>query len=283
MGDISKTLYFLLLTPYSLQFTTYCLLLIIFYLLLTEGMKQIESFIRHWPRALFLMVIGALIGYAAWMYLPRHYTAITKLSVGIDYNRTGKLDDLEQDRLLGITEDMIHSDRVMKTVWEHTSEPDYPAFFAHTATTRTNQTWSLKVTGRDPKEIGTAAVVWLDLARNELRNALDHAILAESLQNEIEGLSRCIQDSVTAGMNTGCPGTPEDTFKTIESLSARLNEEQLQSGGISSAIRLGPMNPEQLQVLPASRSAAANTLLGALAGLLAAFVIVLFPGKVNQE
>lgn len=242
-------------------------------------MEQIEFFVKNWPRAVLMMLAGAFMGWVLWMFLPQQFTAITTLSVSIDYNRTGKLDDLEQDRLLGITEDMIHSDRVMKGVWEYTSESDYPAFFAHTATTRTNQTWSLKITGSDPKEIGTAAAVWLDVAHNELRNALDHAILAESLQNEIEGLSRCIQDSAAAVMTAGCPDKPEETLQTIEKLSARLSEEQLQSGGISSAIRLGSKNPDQLQIRPASRSAAADTLIGALVGLLAAFAIVWIPGR----
>ncbi len=228
-----------------------------------------------------MMLAGALLGWLLWMFLPQHFTAITTLSVSIDYNRTGKLDDLEQDRLLGITEDMIHSDRVMKAVWEHTSEADYPTFFAHTATTRTNQTWSLKITGKDPKEIGAAAAAWLDIAHSELRNALDHAIRAESLQNEIEGLSRCIQDSNTAVMSSGCPVTTEDTLETIERLSIRLSEEQRQAGGISSSIRIGPKNPDQLQIRPASRGAAADVLIGALIGLLAAFAIVWLPGKDN--
>ena len=242
-------------------------------------MKQIESFVKKWPRAVILMLAGALLGWVLWMFLPQQYTAVCTLSVSIDYNRTGKLDDLEQDRLLGITEDMIHSDKVMKAVHQHSSEPDYPAFFARTATTRTNQTWSLKITGKDPKEIGTAAAAWLDLAYGELRNALDHAIRAEALQNEIEGLSRCIQDSSAAAMTAGCPAGTEETLQAIEELSARLSEEQLQAGGISSAIRLGLKNPDQLQIRPASRSAAADTLIGALIGLLAAFAVVWIPGR----
>ena len=79
-------------------------------------MKQIESFVKDWPRAVILMLAGALLGWVLWMFLPQQYTAVSTLSVSIDYNRTGKLDDLEQDRLLGITEDMIHSDKVMKAV-----------------------------------------------------------------------------------------------------------------------------------------------------------------------
>ena len=240
-------------------------------------MKQIESFVKNWPRALFMMLAGALLGWLLWIFLPQQYTAISRLSVSIDYNRTGKLDDLEQDRLLGITEDMIHSDKVMKAVFQNSSEPDYQTFFGHTATTRTNQTWSLMITGEDPKEIGSAAVLWLDLAYDELRNALDHAILEEALENKIEGLSRCIQDSSLAAMSAVCPDNPEATHERIEDLSLRLREEQILSGGISTAIRLGVKNPDQLQIRPASRTAAVSTLIGALIGLLTSVAIVWIP------
>ena len=246
-------------------------------------MKQIESFIRHWPRAVFLMLAGALFGWVLWMFLPQQYTAIEKLSVSIDYNRTGKLDDLQEDRLLGITEDMIHSDRVMRSVFEQTTAPDYRTFFEQTATTRTNQTWSLKITGKDPKELGTAAVLWLDKAHTELRTALDHAIRAEALENEIEGLSRCIQDSTGAVLPAGCTADPQMTFEQIQKLSSQMKEEQLLSGGISTAIRLGPQNPEQLQIRSASRTAAASTLTGALAGLLLSFAIVWFMKEESRK
>ena len=43
------------------------------------------------------MLAGAVLGYILWMFLPQYYTAVTRLSVSIDYNRTGKLEDLEED------------------------------------------------------------------------------------------------------------------------------------------------------------------------------------------
>ena len=62
------------------------------------------------------MLAGTLAGYVLWMFLPQEYNALTKLSISIDYNRTGKLDDLEEDRLIGVTEDILHSEAVMRPV-----------------------------------------------------------------------------------------------------------------------------------------------------------------------
>ena len=224
------------------------------------------------------------MGYAVWMYLPRHYIAITKLSVGIDYNRTGKLDDLEEDRLLGITEDIIHSDTVMNAVYlAQSSATDYRSFFRQTAITRTNQTWSLMISGKNPEELGKAAVLWLDTAAEALRAALEHAVFAEALLNELEGLTRCVQDSTSAVMTSGCPDKREDLHLHISELSEQISEELRLSCGLSTAIRLGPQNPDQLQIRPASRGAAADTLIGALIGLLAAFAIVWLPERNDPE
>ena len=84
-------------------------------------------------------------------------------------------------------------------------------------------------------------------------------------------------------MTAGCAAEPEETLQTIEKLSALLSEEQLQAGGISSAIRLGFKSPDQLQIRPASRSAAADTLIGALVGLLASFAVVWIPGRNDPQ
>ena len=238
-------------------------------------MEKIESFIKHWPRAVLLMVLGALLGLGAWMFLPQHYTAVSKLSVSIDYNRTGKLDTLEQDRMLGITEDFLHSEDIMQPVFQQSSAQDYASFFARTRTTRTNETWSLTITGEDPEELGRLALLWLDTAYDSLNEGLAHAVKAEALQNELEGLTRCIQDS--SGTASACPADPEEIRQQIEIYTTQIREEQNATRGLPAAIRIGVKDPGKLEIRSASRSAAADTFFGACCGLLIAFAIVWFP------
>ncbi len=238
-------------------------------------MEKIESFVKHWPRAVLLMVIGALLGWVLWMFLPQSYTAVSRLSVIIDYNRTGKLDTIEQDRMLGITEDFLHSEEIMRPVFQQSSAPDYKAFFDRTRTTRTNETWSLTITGEDPEEIGKLALLWLDTAYEALSEGLEHAIRAEALENELEGLTRCVQES--AGSSSACPADPEQIRQQIDVYTQQIREEQSASRGLPAAILLGGKDSENLEIRPASRSAAADTFIGACCGLLAAFAAVWFP------
>lgn len=246
-------------------------------------MNQIESFIRHWRRAAALMIMGGLIGWILWMFLPQQYTAITHLSVGIDYNRTGKLTDLEEDRLIGVSEDMLHSYEVMEHVFRQSSYPDYRSFFENTLTTRTNETWSLAVTGTDPEEIGRLAVLWLDIAYDSLLTAKEHALKAEAYQNELEGLTRCIQNSAAANIPSGCPENRQEIMDQIDSYTALIQDELSLSHGLSTAIQIGQKNSGQLELRSASRTAAADTLLGAVLGLLLAFAIVWFPKNGKSE
>ena len=127
-------------------------------------MEQIESFLKHWPRTVVCMLLGALIGYALWMFLPQRYIASVRLNLSIDFNHTGKLSDSEEDRLIGIIEDTLHSDGIMEKVFETSGCQEFRAFYDDTQIYRTNEDWSLTITGNDPEEIGRLALVWLDEA-----------------------------------------------------------------------------------------------------------------------
>ncbi len=245
-------------------------------------MEQIESFIKNWPRAVLCMLAGALIGWIAWMFLPQDYTAVAGLSIIVDYNHTGKLTDLEEDQIVGITEDILHSREIMETVFQASSESDYDRFFNRTRITRTNSSWNLVLTGEDPEEIGKLALLWRDSAYDMLSDSLDHAVRADAFYNVLEGLTRCIRDS-KAIPAADCPTDPEEITAGIDAAAKQLREEKAAARGLSSAVILGAKDSGSLQIRPASRSAAADTFLGALCGLAAAFALVWFPTNRKQE
>ncbi len=245
-------------------------------------MEQIESFLKNWPRAVLLMILGGVIGLHVWLFSPKTYTASVTLAVGIDYNRTGTLSELQEDRLLGISEDIIHSDEVMAVPYELSGETDYEAFFRRTAVSRTNSAWTMSVSGSDAKLTGELALAWLDAAHERLLDAQEHAIKAEALRNELEGLTRCVQYSAENVPASVCPVVEEGT---LDKYAARIIVEENVSHGLPSAVRVGASNPNELILKPASRGAAFDTLLGALCGLIAAFAFsfVRFPaGKERQ-
>ena len=245
-------------------------------------MEQIESFLKHWPRAALCMLIGGLIGLIVWMFIPQQYTASVRLNISIDYNRTGKLDDLEEERVIGVVEDILHSDSVMETVYRESGMEDYRSFYDKTQITRTNDDWRLSLRNNDPEKAGKLALLWLDTAHEALYDHMSHAVRAEALQNELEGLTRCIQNSGNAGFTAVCGADPEALRRDIDTLTGQILTENKAAGGLSTAILIGEMNPKQLGIRPSSITAAAGALLGTFCGLLAAFALVWLPRR-EQE
>ena len=229
------------------------------------------------------MLAGGIVGWILWMFLPQQYNASVRLSVGIDYNRTGKLENLQEDRIFGITEDILHSDAVMKLVFERSTEPDYSTFFRHTLVSRTNETWRLTINGKDPAEAGQLALLWLDSAYDSLLFAQEHAVRAESLQNELDGLTLCMQNSAQNVLPSGCPEDREEILRLVERYSQDVQNELSLSHGLSTAVMIGSRNPKQLEINPASRGAAFDTLFGALIGLLIAMALPWFPQEKERE
>ena len=74
----------------------------------------------------------------------------------------------------------------------------------------------------------------------------------------------------------------EEIFRRIDEYTKAIQDEFSASHGLSSAVIIGQKDP-QLELKPASRTAAADTLIGAFVGLLAAFALEWFPKKESQK
>ncbi len=228
------------------------------------------------------MLLGGLIGFIAWMFIPRQYTASVLQNTGIDYSRTGKLENLEEERIIGVVEDVLHSDEVMGEVFRASGADDYRDFFADTRISRTNDTWRLSLRDRDAEKAGKLTLLWLDAAYDALYDHMEHSVRAEALRNELDGLTLCLRSSGSAGFTAVCDTDPESMRKKIDALSEELFAEEKASGGLSTAIRIGRKHPDRLDIRPASLPASAGTLAGAFCGLLAAFAVVWLPPRREQ-
>ncbi len=245
-------------------------------------MEQIESFLNHWPRTVLCMLIGGLAGLIAWMFIPQQYTASVRLNISIDHNRTGKLEDIEEERIIGVAEDILHSDNVMDVVYRKSGADDYRKFYDTTQTTRTNHVWRLSLRGNDPEKTGSLTLLWLDTAYESLYAHISHAIRAEALRNELDGLTRCVQNNGNTAYTAICNADPETLKHDIDTLTEEISAEYKASGGISSAILIGEKNPEQLEIRASSLSVPVSVLIGAFCGLLAAFALVWLPRRREQ-
>ena len=134
-------------------------------------MEPISAFFIHWRRAILLMICGGILGFALSLIIPGRYCATVFLSTAIDYNKTGSLETLEEDRMLGITEDIINSEPVlanacMEAGWDGCS---VQKLRENMRITRTAGTWSLSIISDDPQIAAVSALAWLNAADTALR------------------------------------------------------------------------------------------------------------------
>ncbi len=220
------------------------------------------------------MICGGILGFILSLIIPGRYCATVFLSTDIDYNKTGSLETLEEDRMLGITEDIINSEPVltnacMEAGWDGCS---VQKFRENMRITRTAGTWSLSILSNDPKIAASTALAWLNAADTALRDAQTHALRAEAYQKELDGVSECLHEIFINGKSALCPISRQEIEERIKTLSEEITKENTEAYGLSSAIRIGAKSPDLLQLKAASRTAAEGTILGAFVGLLTAFI-----------
>lgn len=245
-------------------------------------MEPISEIIRHWRFEVILMIIGAVLGFGISLAVPKEYKATVYLSATIDYNKVGKLDQLEEDRILGIPEDIINSDPVLEMVCEG-DESCSPAWLRdHMLISRTLDTWSLSIIEKDAKHAAGTAVKWLDHAHQALMDALEHAFKAEAYQKELDGTAECIRNGASSAASVACSGI-EESRSEIDRLSGLIRDELEASHGLSSAIRIGTCSPEKLTLRTASRSSAEGAVWGMLTGLLLSIGIIWFKARKASE
>jgi hypothetical protein len=221
------------------------------------------------------MILGGTVGFLITEIQPHSYRATVYLTTAIDHNRTGSLDELEEDRMLGIAEDIINSDDVFQAVCQNLDQCTPKDFRESIQIERTIDLWALTVFSGDAADAVTRARLWLETAYNTLIKSQNHAIQAEALKTRLDGFESCIQDSVSGNPPAVCGDADfEILLENIRRTTETIQQEQLLSGGISSSVMFGPMNPDHILLREGRSTRGMLTFIGSLLGLLISGLIV---------
>ncbi len=234
-------------------------------------MDGLDHFLKNWRLALLFMLIGGTAGYFISGRLPFQYAASAHLNTSIDFSRTGSLDDIQQDQMLGIAEDIINSDAVLAQVCAETGGCSVQELRQHSRVNRTSDQWLLTVIGSDPEQAARQASEWLNTAWDALYAARDHAEQGEAYEASLTGMENCAQRAVEGVPPADCGFADFSQLQSrISELSGAAQREQQAAHGMPSAILFGEKDSGQIELKPASRTRGFLTFCGAAAGLLAA-------------
>jgi len=143
------------------------------------------------------MLLGAALGAIFHRFQPPLYESKAEITVQIDYSRTGYFSDIEQDQVMETVGDYISSSEVKENAAKIAGWPDgqiengdyLQQFFLE----RQNFRWVLRVRSPDAALSSASVNAWADQADRAISDGLEHAIIADGLENYMASLEKCLE------------------------------------------------------------------------------------------
>jgi hypothetical protein len=204
----------------------------------------IDSFRYWWILTLFIL-IGGGIGYLTVINLKPVYQTKAVYSISIDYTKTGKLSDTEEDEIIGTAGEIFLSDKVVSEVIEalknekiNLSEKQFRNL---TKTERTNDQLILSVRSEVLDEAEIIIKEWTDVSTKEIRNGQEHANLSNIYHHQLTALINCVQQVPAVEQASPICGFDDRGIlqEKISKISKQEKAEEDQSQGLNSAVKMG--------------------------------------------
>ena len=173
--------------------------------------------LTHWWVVAVAAILGGLVGLGIFALKEPAYEAQVTTTMGIDFARTGYMEQYDKDLALGIAAGIIYSADVMQQVVDEALANNIVASFEtlkHDSTMeRKSFVWILRVRHGNPEQAAFLANRWIDLGIAALDSAAQHAITADGLQEYMQSLERCLEQ---VAVNAVVPTCPYDTLAELQ-------------------------------------------------------------------
>jgi hypothetical protein len=220
-------------------------------------MDTFDKAIRGWWLLVLFILLGAAAGYILHRLQPEQYLARATISSVIDFNRTGALNDLQQDQMVAIAEDLMTSPETFAAAAEKARQQginiDGPEFRRIALVDRSYSEWVLRVLYSDPQKAAQLADIWAEVSYQSLVEAYGHAVRGEGLLRYLDSLESCLKQSVTVEpVMANCnPNSTESIQAELEKAGKLAQEERVASHGISTALVFSQWKSAEIPAKPA--------------------------------
>jgi len=240
----------------------------------------LDSSLRFWWFVVVVMLLGAAVGWAFHRLRPAVYEGRASLATGIDYVRTGPLNDLEEDQAMELVGDVIKADDTRRTALALVESQGVSIsaanFDENSYLERQNYTWVLRVRHIDPDTASLLTNAWLDAAYAGLEEAYGHALIAEGLLQYSQSLTRCLETSISSEpVQALCTAKNlAEIQKELLALNEAKTEELLASRGLFPAMAFTIFGRASVPVGPVQYERNNLVFLGAMLGFVAAVWLI---------
>lgn len=154
-------------------------------------------------------LLGGLAGLVIFALKQPVYEAQVAITMGIDFARTGYMEQYDKDLALGTAAGIIYSADVMQQLVDEAQAIDIPVDFEtlkkNSILERKSFVWLLRVRHTDSNQAAILANRWVELGIARLDTAAQHAFRADGLQEYMNSLETCLEQVAVNALVPACP------------------------------------------------------------------------------
>jgi len=195
------------------------------------------NFLAYWWVIAAAAILGGLIGLGVFSLKKPVFEAEATLTMGINFARTGILEQYDKDLALGTAAGIIYStdviDRLITDAAQQGINIDFATLVNSSNLERKAAQWTLRVRHNDP---GTASFLtnhWLELGMGALDEAYVHALAANALLERIDSVEECLE---LVAANPVVPICPYSTLAELQAEFSALSSQYLREKQASRAL-----------------------------------------------
>jgi uncharacterized protein involved in exopolysaccharide biosynthesis len=186
------------------------------------------TILTYWWVVAAAAILGGLAGLGIFTLKEPVYEAQVSITMGINFARTGYMEQYDKDLALGLAGSLIYSADVLQQVVDDAQTDkiaiDFDTLWHNSSLERKSYEWILRVRHPNPEQAVFLANHWIDMGIASLDSAMQHAISADGLQEYMSSLETCVEQ---VAVNAVVPACPYDTLAEVQTTLAATEIEYL--------------------------------------------------------
>jgi uncharacterized protein involved in exopolysaccharide biosynthesis len=235
--------------------------------------ESMERALARWWMMVILMIIGGSAGWIFHLFYPPVYEAKAVITINMDFEKR-QLTQYEEDSAFSAAGAIITSSDVKNLVIAEAQVNGYSINLTRIQEQfyleGKQSVWELRVRDHDPKVAAELTNIWAEKATDALNLALNHALQAEQLQVQIDGLENCLAGTPgqVAATQLNCKGFSQEQIQVmLQDRTGELVQEKSTSLGIIPIMAFGLTESASVPEKPAIYGQASLVMAGAFIGL----------------
>jgi hypothetical protein len=195
--------------------------------------ESLEHAFERWWVIVLLTVLGGLLGWAFHFFRSPVFEATAVMTASADFQKV-KLTQQEEDYAFIAAQAIATSSDVAGQVIAAAQARGLPMdanqFHQDMFLETRESFWEFHVRNRDPQAAAALANLWVDKAYEALNTSLEHAMLADQVQAQINNIKASLSIPATRALAS-------DEQAALKKLSDELIQENISSKGVISIMK----------------------------------------------